>query len=219
MFFSWSHINWYMDMTCPGEKLILTLPWDQIIIIPLFIHSPTHTIHSILQTSHQSPGGREVRMTGRRRESNPRPADRRKGDRLPRPIGHPAPTWDQISNLLYEVIKHVMQYALTRGNMIVLTCSLHPQGKKLYAKNYACKNGHFCLMSPAISAINLRSNLVVNATWYRHKLPNGFLGFTLASFQDIANFLWKSPVLEKCNLLTFGDPNFDLTEKQLRHFL
>ena len=46
----------------------------------------------MLQTSHQSPGGREGHMTGRQRESNPQPADRRKRERLPRPLGHLAPS-------------------------------------------------------------------------------------------------------------------------------
>ena len=51
-------------------------------------------LHSSIYVScgHRSPGGGEGRMAGRRRESNPQPADRRKRNRLPRRLGHPAPT-------------------------------------------------------------------------------------------------------------------------------
>ena len=41
---------------------------------------------------HRSPGGGEGRVTEWRRESNPQPADLRRRDQRPRPLGHPAPS-------------------------------------------------------------------------------------------------------------------------------
>ena len=54
-----------------------------------------HSSHSHAYVAYHSPRspGAVVRMTGWRRELNPQPADRRKRDQLPRPPGHPAPSF------------------------------------------------------------------------------------------------------------------------------
>ena len=59
--------------------------------IPFISLHVIYTISTAQYHSHRSPGGEEGRMTGRRRESNLPPADRRMRDQLPRPLGDPAP--------------------------------------------------------------------------------------------------------------------------------
>ena len=76
---------------------------------PISAHSPVYSLPRPVTAifvdnfRHRSPGGGEGRVTGRRRESNPQPADRRMRDRLPRPLGHPAPYSHRLSTSNYPI--------------------------------------------------------------------------------------------------------------------
>ena len=79
--------NYYWDFR-PGRSLNHFPP---ISVTVYFTHRHIYNCGSPLQTAVTEGGGGEGRMTWWRRELNPQPADRRKRDQLPSPLGHPGP--------------------------------------------------------------------------------------------------------------------------------
>ena len=62
-----------------------------------FIEQAFHSQpYKFVPHSHRSPGCREGRVNEWRRELSPKPADRRRRDQRPRPLGHPAPRDDAL---------------------------------------------------------------------------------------------------------------------------